>query len=235
MFPKMNQILPPHRILPPAEINQLVNVIRKIRSPKRRKTSPSFPSTQHVLEILYPDHLFISNKTFPDLLTPKGGNMRFDYYNEELGLAIDHSDDLEPNDGYHQLKDKLKENFCLENNITLVTIPPGSNPYQIIHDTLKKNRDRQTTEYVFSNGSKLTINTTNDRDISDLLAQITGPNVHRIKQEFYLTDGSIITLINHQPPANQESPQSLHDKLLTGKKRKITLDHKTVFVVSPKQ
>ncbi len=180
----MNQIIPPHRILHPTELDQLVNIIRKIRCPKRRKRSHSFPisTTQNVLETLYPDHLFISNKTFPELLTPKGGNMRFDYYNEELALAIDHADDSEPNDGYHQLKDKLKENFCLENNITLVTIPPRSDPQQTIHDTLKRNQDREITEYVFSNGSKLIINTTNDRDMKDLLQETSTPDLHRTKQ-----------------------------------------------------
>jgi len=82
-----------------------------------------------VLRSMYPDSKVISQKWFADLRSDLGNVLYFDYYIEDKRIAVEadgpcHTDPSHPwytERGLH--RDSLKNEYCQNNNITLVRVP----------------------------------------------------------------------------------------------------------------
>lgn len=81
---------------------------------------------------MYIDELFKDveyQKTFPDCLSPKGYELRYDFYISSCNLLIEadgtqHYDKTNPNyNEYASMCDDIKDKYALDNNINLIRIP----------------------------------------------------------------------------------------------------------------
>lgn len=75
---------------------------------------------------------FIQEKTYDDLISPKGSKLRFDFYLPKYNILIEYDGQhhYQETFGQNQEKlllqqqyDKLKEEWCIKNNIPLIRIP----------------------------------------------------------------------------------------------------------------
>lgn len=75
----------------------------------------------------------VCEKTFDDMLSPKGYNLRLDFFIEDLGLIVeaDGAQHYDPNNPwyseYQYECDQIKNAYAIENNLTMVRLPYTKN------------------------------------------------------------------------------------------------------------
>ena len=102
---------------------------------------------KEISEILLENHInFIREKKFPNLKGINGGDLRYDFYLPDFNTVIEyngkqHYEEVEffgGNEYFETLKshDKIKNDYCVNNNINLIVINYKEN----IYESLSKNK-----------------------------------------------------------------------------------------------